>query len=71
MSIKKLRFEEHRDAKVQHLSGGMKRKLSLGLALCGHPNVVILGEYTNCTVFCSFAIVHTRWLALSSASYHA
>ena len=44
MSIKKLGFAEHRHALVQHLSGGMKRKLSLGLALCGHPNVVILGK---------------------------
>ncbi|KAL5252177.1 hypothetical protein ACHWQZ_G015086 [Mnemiopsis leidyi] len=47
MSIKKLGFTEHRNSLVQHLSGGMKRKLSLGLALCGHPKVIILDEPTT------------------------
>ena len=44
MSLKKLRLEDHSDVVVQYLSGGMKRKLSLGLALCGQPSVVILGK---------------------------
>jgi ATP-binding cassette subfamily A (ABC1) protein 3 len=62
LSIKKLKFEEHRNANVQHLSGGMKRKLSLGLALCGHPNVVILGnfEFTNLSSALTLVLIPNR-----------
>jgi len=38
---------EHQNKLVKELSGGMKRKLSLALAIVSKPNVVILDEPTS------------------------
>ena len=35
---------EHKDKLVKALSGGMKRKLSLGMSLIGETNTIILDE---------------------------
>ncbi|TDZ14296.1 ATP-binding cassette sub-family A member 5 [Colletotrichum orbiculare MAFF 240422] len=37
-------LEAHADTAAQHLSGGGRRKLSLGIALTGDPSVVLLDE---------------------------
>lgn len=38
---------EHQNKKVKELSGGMKRKLSLALAIVTRPSVLILDEPTS------------------------
>lgn len=38
---------EHKDKLAKNLSGGMKRKLSLGMALVGGSKVIILDEPTS------------------------
>ena len=38
---------EHKDKKVKECSGGMKRKLSLGIALIGNTKIIILDEPTS------------------------
>ena len=38
---------EHADKKVKELSGGMKRKLSLAMAIVTDPKVMILDEPTS------------------------
>ena len=38
---------EHKDKKVNQLSGGMKRKLSLAMAIVTKPKVIILDEPTS------------------------
>jgi ABC-type multidrug transport system ATPase subunit len=38
---------EHQDKLASNLSGGMKRKLSLGMALIGGSKVIILDEPTS------------------------
>jgi ABC-type multidrug transport system ATPase subunit len=38
---------EHRFKKVKELSGGMKRKLSLGMAIVTQPQILILDEPTS------------------------
>lgn len=38
---------EHQEKKVQQLSGGMKRKLSLAMAIVTKPKVIILDEPTS------------------------
>lgn len=38
---------EHKHKLVKELSGGMKRKLSLGMALIGGTKVIILDEPTS------------------------
>lgn len=42
-----LDLEEKRNALSQSLSGGMKRKLSIGIALCGNSKIVICDEPTS------------------------
>ncbi|XP_055050856.2 phospholipid-transporting ATPase ABCA3 [Misgurnus anguillicaudatus] len=42
-----LNLEDKRDAKSKTLSGGMKRKLSIGIALIGDSKVVMLDEPTS------------------------
>ncbi|XP_069761376.1 phospholipid-transporting ATPase ABCA3 isoform X2 [Narcine bancroftii] len=42
-----LNFEEKQKARVKTLSGGMKRKLSIGIALIGDSKVVMLDEPTS------------------------
>jgi ATP-binding cassette, subfamily A (ABC1), member 3 len=37
-------LQDFRDTMAHHLSGGNKRKLSLGMALTGNPNVILLDE---------------------------
>lgn len=37
-------LEEKLNAASKHLSGGMKRKLSIAIAFCGDPNFVLLDE---------------------------
>lgn len=38
---------EHKDKLTKNLSGGMKRKLSLGMALIGGSKLIILDEPTS------------------------
>lgn len=38
---------EHQEKKVKELSGGMKRKLSLALAIVSKPKLIILDEPTS------------------------
>lgn len=38
---------EHAQKRVVHLSGGMKRKLSLAMAIVTKPKVIILDEPTS------------------------
>lgn len=45
--VEKLKLEDKRDAVSRTLSGGMKRKLSVGIALCGGSRVVFLDEPTS------------------------
>ncbi|KAI9562460.1 hypothetical protein GHT06_009893 [Daphnia sinensis] len=45
--VKALQLENKRRAMSSTLSGGMKRKLSVGIALCGESKVVMLDEPTS------------------------
>ncbi|XP_040176029.1 ATP-binding cassette sub-family A member 3-like [Anopheles arabiensis] len=45
--LKLLELTDKRDAQSQTLSGGMKRKLAVGMALCGGSKVVLLDEPTS------------------------
>ena len=46
-TIKVVMLSEHQDKKVKELSGGMKRKLSLAMAIVSKPKVIILDEPTS------------------------
>ena len=43
-AIKDLNLKDHRNKLAGTLSGGNKRKLSVGLALIGNPPIVLLDE---------------------------
>nr|XP_026488445.1 ATP-binding cassette sub-family A member 3-like [Vanessa tameamea] len=45
--VKLLELEEKRDVISKHLSGGQKRRLSVGAAMCGASRVVLLDEPTS------------------------
>lgn len=45
--LKMLELLDKRNAQSQTLSGGMKRKLAVGIALCGGSKVVLLDEPTS------------------------
>ena len=40
-------LSEHKDKLVKELSGGMKRKLSLAMAIVSEPQLIILDEPTS------------------------
>lgn len=42
--IQAVGLQEYRETMASHLSGGNKRKLSLGIALTGNPSVILLDE---------------------------
>lgn len=46
-TLGRVMLSEHRDKKVIELSGGMKRKLSLAMAIVTRPRVIILDEPTS------------------------
>lgn len=46
-TLREVMLTEHADKKVQELSGGMKRKLSLAIAIVTRPKVIILDEPTS------------------------
>ena len=39
-----MNLEEYRDVRVETLSGGNKRKLSISIALLGNPSIILLDE---------------------------
>ncbi|CAH2236792.1 jg8551 [Pararge aegeria aegeria] len=45
--VKVLELEKKRDVISKHLSGGQKRRLSVGAAMCGSSRVVLLDEPTS------------------------
>jgi ABC-2 type transport system ATP-binding protein len=46
-TLKVVMLTDHKDKKVKELSGGMKRKLSLGMAIVTQPQILILDEPTS------------------------
>ena len=46
-TLRVVMLTEHADKQVKELSGGMKRKLSLAMAIVSKPNVIILDEPTS------------------------
>ncbi len=45
--IKDLRLDDKRSKQAKNLSGGMKRKLSVGIALVGGSEIIVLDEPTS------------------------
>ena len=45
--LREVMLTEHKTKLVRELSGGMKRKLSLGMALIGETKTIILDEPTS------------------------
>ena len=45
--MKKLDLYQFRDYKCKNLSGGNKRKLSVGISIISHPNVIFMDEPSN------------------------
>lgn len=45
--IEALGLQDKRHAEARALSGGMKRKLSVGIAFCGGSKIVLLDEPTS------------------------
>ena len=45
--VSQMKLEEHRKKKVSELSGGMKRRVSIGIAVCGDTRLVFLDEPTS------------------------
>jgi ATP-binding cassette, subfamily A (ABC1), member 3 len=50
-ALEDVELTEKRDNKANELSGGMKRRLSLALALIGDSSVIFLDEPTSCVSF--------------------
>uniref|UniRef100_A0A8C4X0D4 ATP-binding cassette, sub-family A (ABC1), member 3b n=1 Tax=Eptatretus burgeri TaxID=7764 RepID=A0A8C4X0D4_EPTBU len=47
VTLRALQLEDKRYARAKTLSGGMRRKLSIGIAFIGNPKVVLLDEPTS------------------------
>ena len=45
--VSELHLEEHKDKPVQHLSGGLQRRVFVGIATLAHPSVLVLDEPTT------------------------
>ncbi len=46
-TLKNIKLTEFRNFLVRELSGGMKRRLSLGISIVGNPSIVFLDEPTT------------------------
>jgi ABC-type multidrug transport system ATPase subunit len=46
-TLKQMGLVEHKKKQVSQLSGGMKRRVSIGIALCGETKLILLDEPTS------------------------